>query len=141
MSRFGSLFAPLRRFLVVGLFNTAFGLATFPALYWLFQPMGVSYLWLMTAAQVINVTFSFVTNKLLVFRTKGGVRAEYAKFASYHLLVYLGSLVILPTLVERVGLTPVVAQTSYALVVIATSYLWHSQITFRSRRPLSTKPE
>jgi putative flippase GtrA len=109
------------RFLLVGGLNTVFGLAIYPALH---------YLSILIVSQIISITFAFFTTKHLVFRTTGGYLCEYGKFATFHLSYLLANLAALPALVELVGMHPVWAQTLFAVLVIITSYFWHSRITF-----------
>jgi putative flippase GtrA len=118
------------RFVLAGALNTVFGLAAYPALYFLLAPLKLHYLSVLVVSQVICITFSFYTNKHLVFRTSGGYLREYGKFATFHLSYLLVNLAALPALVELAGMKPVWAQTLFAVLVIVTSYFWHSRITF-----------
>lgn len=120
------------RFLMVGALNTAVGLAVYPALYFLAAPLELHYLTILVISQVVCVTFSFLTNKFLVFRTSGNYLQESGKFLTFHLSFFLVNLAALPALVELVGMSPVWAQTLFAVLVIATSYFWYSRITFSS---------
>lgn len=118
------------RYLIVGGLNTVVGLTVFPALYFLLGPLDLHYLAIMSLSQVVCVTFSFVTQKLIVFRTRGGYLREYGKFLVFHFLNYLANLFVLPLLVEMAGMSPIWAQTGFTVFVILTSYFWHSRITF-----------
>ncbi len=118
------------RFLLVGVLNTAFGLAAYPALYYLMAPLKLHYLSVLIVSQIISITFAFFTTKHLVFRTTGGYLREYRKFTTFHLSYLLVNLAALPALVELAGMHPVWAQTLFAVLVIITSYFWHSRITF-----------
>lgn len=118
------------RFLLAGALNTAIGLAVYPALYFLAAPLKLHYLVILTISQVICITFAFLTNKFLVFQTSGNYLRESGKFLTFHLSYFLVNLVALPALVELVGMNPVWAQTLFAVLVIVTSYFWHSRITF-----------
>jgi putative flippase GtrA len=122
------------RFLLAGAFNTALGLATYPALYFLLASLDLHYLAILAISQVVCVTFAFLTNKFLVFRTSGNYLSEYGKFITFHLSYFLVNLVVLPILVEFAGMSPVWAQTLFAVLVIVSSYFWHSRITFSSTK-------
>lgn len=124
------------RFLIAGAFNTAIGLALFPALYFLAAPMKLHYLVILTISQVLCISFAFLTNKFLVFRTSGNYLWETGKFLTFHLTYFLVNLVALPALVEFVGMHPVWAQTLFAVLIIVTSYFWHSRITFSSSKAM-----
>jgi putative flippase GtrA len=118
------------RFLLVGAMNTVVGLSVFPILYFLTAPVGFHYLGILTISQALCVTFSFLTSKFLVFRTTGGYLREFGKYVTFHLSYFLVNLAALPALVELAGMNPVWAQTLFAVLVIVSSYFWHSRITF-----------
>jgi putative flippase GtrA len=120
------------RFLLAGAVNTAVGLGVFPALYFLAAPFKIHYLIIFTISQVICISFAFLSNKFLVFRTQGNLLKESGKFLTFHLGLFSLNLAVLPALVEFVGMNPVWAQTLFAVLIIVTSYFWHSRITFSS---------
>lgn len=122
------------RFLLAGILNTAIGLAVYPALYFLAAPLKLHYLMVLIVSQIVCITFAFLTNKFLVFRTSGNYLRETGKFLTFHLSYFLVNLAALPALVEFVGMKPVWAQTLFAVLVIVTSYFWHSRITFSSTK-------
>lgn len=122
------------RFLLAGAFNTAVGLAVFPVLYFLAAPLKLHYLIIMSISFVIAVICSFLTNKFLVFRTSGNYLRESGQFLTFHLFYFLLNLGVLPILVEFAGMNPVWAQTLFAVLVIVTSYFWHSRITFSTTK-------
>ena len=122
------------RFLLAGSLNTAFGLAAYPVFYWMLAGSRLHYMMVLGITQIACVTFSYLTNKFLVFRTKGNYLKESGKFALFHLSYFIINLAVLPFLVEIVGLPPVWGQTIFAVAVIVTSYFWHSNITFSAPR-------
>lgn len=122
------------RFLLAGALNTAIGLAVYPALFFLAAPLKLHYLTILVISQIVCITFAFLTNKFLVFRTSGNYLRESGKFLTFHLSYFLVNLAALPALVEFAGMKPVWAQTLFAVLVIVTSYFWHSRITFSSTK-------
>ncbi len=122
------------RFLLAGALNTAIGLTTYPVLYFFTKPLKLHYLTILVLSQVLCVAFSFLTNKFLVFRTSGNYLRESGGFLTFHVLYFLVNLAALPALVEFAGMNPVLAQTLFAVLVIVTSYFWHSRITFSSSK-------
>lgn len=117
------------RFLVCGMINTIFGLSTYPLFYYFFNTK-LHYLLILFLVQTLNLFFSFITNKFYVFRTSGNYKQEISKFLMFHYSYILINLVALPFLVEFFHIDPVVAQTSFAAVVIILSYFWQSKVTF-----------
>lgn len=122
------------RFLLAGALNTVIGLAVYPALFFLAAPLKLHYLVILTISQILCITFAFLTNKFLVFKTSGNYLQESGKFLTFHLSYFLVNLAALPALVEFAGMNPVWAQTLFAVLVIVTSYFWHSRITFSSSK-------
>lgn len=120
------------RFLVAGGLNTVFGLSIYPALMWTLGPMGWNYIEVLILCQVVSVCFAYGTNKLLVFKTSGNYLAEFLKFSSFYVVNFVVNIAALPLLVELLHLSPVVAQTIFVIIVVCTSYLWHSRFTFRA---------
>jgi putative flippase GtrA len=121
------------RFVLAGILNTTFGLGTFPVLYFMLAEFKLHYLVILTISQPICITFSYLTSKFLVFRTKGNYVVEFLKFITFYISYFAVNLLTLPMLVELLHFNPVIAQSLYALLVIASSYFWHSRITFLSR--------
>ncbi len=122
------------RFILAGALNTVIGLAVYPALYFLAAPLKLHYLVILAVSQVLCVSFAFFTSKFLVFRTSGNYLQESWKFLMFHFTYFLVNLAALPALVELAGMNPVWAQTLFAVLVIVTSYFWHSRITFSSSK-------
>ncbi|MHB1700951.1 MAG: GtrA family protein [Acidobacteriaceae bacterium] len=124
------------RFLVAGGLNTLFGLGFYPLTYLVLVPLRSHYMLLLVLSQVPCVTFSFLTNKLFVFKTTGSYAREYTKFAAYYASIFAVNLAVLPVLVEAAAMKPIWAQTLFSVVTIAASYFWHSRITFSSAQKL-----
>ena len=119
------------RFLIAGIVNTLVGLASYPLLYIMLNPLEFSYIVVLIISQLLCVTFSFVSNKCFVFKTKGNLSKEYLKFFLFHGFYFCINLIALPVMVEFLKLNPMVAQTIFSIFIIVTSYFWHSTITFK----------
>ena len=118
------------RFLLAGALNTVIGLGTFPALYYLLESRRLHYLVILTISQVLCICFAYLTNKFLVFKTKGNYVHEFSKFITFHLTYFAVNLIVLPLMVSGLSFNPVIAQSLFAVLVIVSSYFWHSRITF-----------
>lgn len=121
------------RFLIAGGVNTLFGLAFYPALLWSVPALRSHYMIALLIAQAVCLCFAFATYKLGVFRTQGNLLREFATFASYYLFNYALNWGALPLLVEAGGLSPIIAQFGFSLLLIAGSWFWHSRVTFKDR--------
>lgn len=122
------------RFVLAGGLNTMIGLAAYPVLYAVLNRIGMDYLIILAISQAFCICFAYLTNKFFVFKTQGGYVREYARFITFHGILFVLNLIVLRHLVERLHLSPVWSQLGFALFVIITSYLWHSNITFSSAR-------
>lgn len=119
------------RFLVVGAYNTAFGLLLFPILYLLLSPK-LHYLVILVIAHAIAITNAFIAHRRLVFRTEGPILAQFLRYnvgALGALGFSAGGLILL---VSRLGASPLVAQPFLMAVSIVLTYLWHARVTFRA---------
>ena len=124
------------RFLVAAGVNTAFGLSIYPVLLLSFTALNRHYLLALAIAQLLSLSFAFAVYKLGVFRTQAGIVGEFGRFASFYLFHYAANWIALPVLVEAAGIPPIIAQVGFSLVLMASSWFWHSRITFKSREKI-----
>lgn len=120
------------RFLFVGGYNTLFGYVTFAAAYWLLHDE-IHYVGLAIAAHLIAVTNSFLTQKYLVFRSKGSWRHEFLRFQIGYLAVLPIGVGLLVFFYEIVGLHMMVAQGVSLFVGVVASYVVNRYFTFPGR--------
>lgn len=118
------------RYLVVGGWNTVFGLAVYAGLYyWLGD--SVHYLVLAVPANILAITNAYICYKLIVFRTRGNILREY--FRCY--IVYGGTMLAgaaaLWVLVEWFGMSPVAANCVSTVALTFVSYLSHRSFSFK----------
>lgn len=79
------------RYLVVGMVNTMFGYACFAVLTMAMSPhMPHAYILAGLLSSLINITFSFLTYKWFIFRTKGGYLREWLRCVA----VYSGGIAL-----------------------------------------------
>ena len=132
MPAFASLFDSRQvRYLLVGGMNAIVGYGLGVGLYLLLSPE-FHILLIGLVGNVLAISFSFTTQKLLVFRTKGRWLSEYLR--SY--LVYGGMGLIgtflLWALVDGIHLPIWIAQGVAIGLTVVLSYLGHARFTFRS---------
>jgi putative flippase GtrA len=127
--------APERaRFVLVGALNTAVGLGLFALINALIGHR-THYLVAVVIAQFLGVQFAFMTQRLIVFRARGGrLLHELLRFW----LVYAGgiaaNLVVLPLLVEVAGLPVFPAQVIFTFGLAVATYLAGRTFVFRLHR-------
>lgn len=118
----------IRYFLVGGL-NAVVGYCIGVGMY---KALGsnLGIVWVGIFSNVLSITVSFLTYKMLVFRTKGMWVAEYLK--SY--LVYGGialiSIFFLWLFVDNMNLSIWLAQALVLVVTVVISFISHSRFTF-----------
>lgn len=119
------------RFLIVGGLNTVVGLVFFPTLFLLLPSLQKNYLLLITISQVFCIGFSYLTNKYLVFQTKARYVPELTNFILFHGIHYGLNVMTISYIVEEYNISPLYLQPIYTILVIISSYFWHSLITFK----------
>jgi len=118
------------RFLVVGGCNTISGYLVSTLLYYLLHAVMV-LLGIVAISTIINVTVSFLTNKLLVFRSQGNFLPEYLRFYFVSLAPIALNFVLLPVGIDMLGMNPYLAIAAVTGLTVAISYFGHRHITFR----------
>lgn len=119
-------------FLMVGGLNTVLGFGLFPAVYWLLQDYQSHYVWMLVVCHITSVSFSFLTNKYLVFRTQGQYVSEITKFGGFHLFYFFLMIFLVPLFVEYAHCSPVVIQFSISVLIVVTSFFWYDRMVFLS---------
>lgn len=131
------------RFLVAGAANTLFGIADTFFWTWLLvrgfpgRPATMTMLATLVST-VLNITVSFLSYKLFVFRSSGNYLREYGR----SLLIYLPSLalsilavgplaLVFARWLPRPQLAPYAAQACIVAVAILPQFLGHKHFTFR----------
>lgn len=136
------------RYLVVGVWNTAFGYGTFALFTALLERhMPASYMAGALLSSVLNITVSFLGYKWFVFKTQGNYLKEWSRC----LMVYGGSiavgLALLPPTVFLVAYltdnprtAPYIAGALLLGVQVIFSFLGHRNFSFNGARsaPLDT---
>jgi putative flippase GtrA len=120
-------------FLVVGVINTVVGFLWF-AIFELTVGRLWGYMATLLFAHVASVLCAFVLYRRFVFRVRGHVWLDLARFESIYLVSLGINAVLLPLLVELAGLVPIVAQALIVFVTTLVSYVGHSRFSFRRKK-------
>lgn len=128
-------------YLVVGAWNTVFGMAVYCGCVWMCEVFGrFGYLVAGVLSMVFGVTHSYVTYKLIVFRTRGNWFSEYVKCWSVYGGASLVNFLLLPVSVEAVRLILSVQFERYAPyagglmltgITVLLSFFGHRHFTFK----------
>lgn len=114
-----------------GILNTIFGLAIYPILLLVFDILQHHFMAGLIIAQILSICFAFTIYKLTVFKTKSGAFREFLRFVPFYLFNYAINWAVLPVLVKIAFINPIIAQTGFSLVIIVSSFFWHSRVTFK----------
>ncbi|MHB1700156.1 MAG: GtrA family protein [Acidobacteriaceae bacterium] len=128
------------RYIVVGVWNTAFGYSTFAAFYYLIHRHNIpaAYVYAQIIAAFINVSVAFLGYKWFVFKTKGNYLREWLKGMAVYGSSFLPALLMLPLLIKALeyglhlkGSAPYIANALLTGFSVIYSFIGHKKITFR----------
>lgn len=118
------------RYLLVGGVNTLFGYGAGVGIYMLLVANWHIFI-IGIVSNVVSISFSFITYKLFVFKTRGNWFAEYFKaYLVYGGMAALGIL-FLWLFVDFLNIRIWLAQGMVILVTVVISYFGHKHFTFR----------
>lgn len=131
------------RYLLVGCWNTIFGVGLYTGAFELFSRKlswrvdigGQDYLYLVLSipANILSITNAYICYKIFVFKTKGNILREYFRcYIVYGVSMLLG-MIGLWLLVDIGGLYPVIANILLTFITVIVSYLGHKYFSFKKR--------
>jgi putative flippase GtrA len=124
------------RYLAAGGINTAFGYSVGIVAYQMLERVLHVFL-ISLAASVISITFSFLTYRLFVFKSRGNILREYLRcYAVYGVSTLVGATLIW-LLVDMVRLNIYWAQGLVLSITVVFSYVGHKRYTFSGNRVAS----
>lgn len=118
------------RYVVVGGWNTFFGVGLFTVLYLAFRGR-IGYVAILAVTQVIAVLQSHLTQRLLVWRSRGHYVSELLRFSALYVVYYFANLGLLKTGVEVLGFPVLPTQWALTLLLILPMYLAQRSWAFR----------
>lgn len=125
-------------FLLVGGFNTAFAFALFVGFHLLLGNGWFRNELALLCTNVVSILVAFVLHRHLVFRVRGHLWLDLARFVTVNLGMIGANFVLLPLFVHVIGMDAVLSQLIITLLTVTASYLGHSLFSFR-RGPATTK--
>lgn len=117
-------------FLLVGGTNTAIGMGWF-TVFQLTIGRHLGYMASLVAAHIASVLCAFVLYRRFVFRVRGHVWRDLARFEVVNLSALAVNLVSLPLAVEVLNLAPILAQLLVTVVTLLISWFGHKGFSFR----------
>lgn len=126
------------RFLLVGIWNTIFGYLAFVGLdilfTFLFPKRYYAYMAAALLGNILAILNAFIFHKYVTFKSDARGKAviiEFARFFSTYLFTMILGLVLLPFLVEVIGIDPKISGALLIPVTVIISYFGHSRFSFR----------
>jgi putative flippase GtrA len=127
------------RYLLVGAGNTLFAFGCYAGLTALLTPhIPHAYIFASVPSNVLNITFSYLSYKWLIFKTRGNYLREWVKCIAVYSGASLFGVAVLPVLVFLIRrLTPMYASAPYlagailAAATVVASFTGHKNFTFR----------
>ena len=118
------------RYLLVGGLNTLIGYTIGVGIYQAFDN-NLGIVWIGLISNILSITVSFLSYKILVFRTKGMWLAEYMKSYIIYGGIALIGIFFLWLFVDKMKISIWLAQALVIGLTVIISYLGHSRFTFR----------
>jgi putative flippase GtrA len=118
------------RYLLVGCFNSLAGYSIGVGIYTALVD-NFDIIWIGLISNILSITVSFLTYKMIVFRTKGMWFSEYIKsYLVYGGIAFIG-IFFLWFFVAKIKMSIWFAQALVIGVTVIISYIGHSRFTFR----------
>ena len=131
-----AIFSQRSRFILIGCFNTIIGYLIALGVYFILNDI-FHIIVIGIIINVLSITLSFVTYKLLVFKTRGNWLHEYLKsYLVYGIAAILG-VAALWLLVDGLSMRFWIAQALTVFVVATFAYFSHLKFTFNTKVPHS----
>ena len=91
----------------------------------------IRYLGSLYASDAVATTLAFVLHRRFTFRARGSVALDYLRFQIVYAIALAINSILLPLLVELVGLEPIAAQACIVILTTILSYVGHKFFSFR----------
>ena len=119
------------RYLVVGGWNTLFGLALFAVLLWLLGGV-VGYGVILLICQVIATIQAHWAQRRFVWRSESQFWPELLRFSLVYVVAYFVNLTLLTLCVEGLGWPVLQSQVAVTMLMVVLTYTINKVWTFRS---------
>jgi len=110
-----------------GVLTTIISIST----YKLFLVLGIYYIIATTLSATLAVVFAFLTNRFIVFESKGNFISEGIKFFSGRIVIFLVETAILIIAVSWMRLDEFYSKVAVTLLVIIFNYMYSKFIVFK----------
>ena len=118
---------------MIGVVNTGFAYGTFVLLYTAFRHW--PYMAVLIVSREISVLFAYAIYRQFVFKHRGPILREFARFWTIYLGSLLINMILLPFGVEVMRLPIMLAQALVTMFAIGCNWVGHSRYSFRAPSP------
>lgn len=118
------------KFLLVGGFNTLFGLALFLAFHAMLGDR-LPYLAILVLTYAFGVVVAFTTQRVFVFQVKGQIGRDLPRFVLVQVSALAANAALLTLLVEASDVPVALAQVISLIVIVIGTYFGHLLFSFR----------
>lgn len=118
------------RYLLVGGWNTLFGIGLFAVMFWCLQDW-LHYQVIVVTAWALSVVNAYACYKIFVFRTRGNIWRELSRCYVVYTAALAAQMTGMWILVDGCGLHPIVANALVTFIVVVISYLGHKLFSFK----------
>jgi putative flippase GtrA len=128
------------RYVVVGGFNTLFGVVVFAAMDLVLAPH-IGHYFVLAAAQTVGIVFSHATQRRWVWRSDEPYLHELLRFSSVYIGFFFVNLVLLYVAHAILDAPVIPAQIAITLIIVVGTFLVHRSWTFGLVRPVEDAPD
>jgi putative flippase GtrA len=122
-------FIKLLKYVLVGIWNTIFGVALYTAVILIFGEK--HYLILSVLTNIIAITQSYLSYKFFVFKTKGSYIKEYLKIYVTYGVSMLISLLGMYVLVDFIKISAIYSNLIVTAITLIINFFMHKNFTFK----------
>lgn len=123
------------KFLITGVFNTAFGFLMFSLIQFSIGKY-ITYIGSLYLSHFLTSTLAFFIYRKFVFVVSGQLLKDYWRFQTVYIVPLLANTFLLPVIIVSTGINVYFAQAIATVVLTVISYLGHKYFSFQRTRPL-----
>ena len=123
------------KYLIIGVLTTVVSFVT----YWLFsRGLNINYKVSTILSWIVTVTFAFLANKIIVFRSKTSGKKdlllEIINFFKYRILSLLVDFLLMVVFVEVVNINDLIAKIIVQFVIVVINYVFSKFLIIRRKK-------
>jgi putative flippase GtrA len=121
------------RYIFVGIINTLFGYIVGVGIFSLFDKH-ISIFIIGLLANLISITFSYITNRYLVFESEKEIMQEYLKYCTTYGITAIFGMTMLWILIDKIRINIWLAQAIIIILNMVFMYISNSKYIFDTKK-------